>query len=405
MSNYSKNLSGVNQKVFVSPALAYTTDATLAAFIANAPEGEIGIYMASGARKADALAAGDEFQIVQMKDGFLNKTPLLKFNDITSKRLTDYVAPVRKVVAIGYNGTSGDIGISTTTASSSNALTFGISVRETTPGNQPFPVQEGYATAVSSTADEYTILDTICAQLNGVLDYENTLPDRFVKAEILSNGAVTEFAEDPVFTNGSKVVTFAGNVTIAAGAFVQFSGAGGPVYKVATGVTAGTSITLERPYQGASGTVDVSATTDIAGVAAYTSGTTALGVRLTGLSDETHFVVTGIGELATTATTVLTNWLLGSGSGASVVEMEKQSQIFDGVGGTVNAAFKEDFGQPTAFASATSNYDLYFIDLAPTILPSAALPVYKQTQIQRVVIAAPESGTTPTANLATILGL
>ena len=110
-------------------------------------------------------------------------------------------------------------------------------------------------------------------------------------------------------------------------------------------------------------------------------------------------------ELVIRNSTIKIPGTIGSGSGASVVEMEKQSQIFDGVGGTVNAAFKEDFGQPTAFASATGNYDLYFIDVAPTVLPSAALPIYEQKQIQRIVIAAPESGTTPTANLATVLGL
>lgn len=407
MSRYSKNLAGQNLKVFVANALDYTTDATFAEFIANSPEGEIGVYLSTGVLQSTALTAGDEFFIAQKRDGAIIKTPILKWSEVFSSRLTEYDAPVRKIVSVGYGASStGDtIGFSFTGASNTAAQTYGISIRETTPGNQPFPIQEGYATVTSTTADQYTVLAAIVSQLNGDFDYERVQPDRFAKVEITSNGAVTEFVEDPTVTNGSTIVTFAGNVTVATGAHVKFEGVAGPTYRAKVGVTAGTSITLDRPYQGATKTEDVSVTVDIAGTAAFTSGTTKLGLKITGLTDECHFVVAGNAGLQNDTITTITNWKLGAGSAASIAALEQEGVFFEGVGSTANAAFRADYGYPTAFASASLTYDQFFIDLKPVIFPAAALPIYEQKQLQRIVIAAPASGASPTEELEIILGL
>ncbi len=405
MSRYSKNLAGVNQKFFVGTA-TYTDDTTFAAFVANAPDGEIGVFLDSGAVRTTALTSSvNKFFIAQKRDGLVNKTPILDFNDIFRKVQTDYDAPVKQVSTIGYNGTSGDLSWSGFTgASATNTLTYGLSVRETTPGNQPFPIQEGYVMINSTTADEYAALASIVSQMNGDFDYENTMPDRFVIADILTNGAITEFVEDPTVTNGSRTVTFAGNVTIATGALVKFEGVAGPTYKVATGVTAGTSITLDRPYTGTTKTEDVSVTVDIAGTAAYTSGTTTLGVRFTSILNECHFKVAGSGLLAGDTVTAITAWKLGSGAGEQIVELEKESFYFDGVGSTLNTKFKEDYGVPELIASASGTYHQIFIDLAPKVTPGAGLPNYETKQIQRILIAAPSSGTLE-STLGTVFGV
>lgn len=404
MGRYSKNLSGVSQKVFVGTA-TYTDDTTFAAFIANAPEGEMGVFLDTGAVRTTALtAAVNKFFIAQKRDGFINRTPVLDFNDIFRKLQTDYVAPVKQISTLGYNGTSGDLGFNFTAATQSNTLTYGISVRETTPGNQPFPIQEGYATVNTTTADEYTVLASIVSQLNGDFDYERTEPDKFVKAEILSNGAITEFAAtaDPILVNGSVTVNFVAAVTIATGALVIFRGA---VYKVALGVTAGTVITLDRPYQGVSETIDVDTTVNLAGTMAYTSGTNLLGVRFTSIENESHFKIAGNTGLQFDTVTAITPWLLGSGAGTQIYELESvQGIIFDGVGSTRNAAFREDYGQPTLFASKTGTYHQIFLDLAPKVLPSAVPTQYEQKQIQRILIAAPVGGTLE-STLGTVFGV
>jgi hypothetical protein len=162
MGRYSKNLSGVNQKVMVGTA-TYTDDTTYAAFLANAPHGEMGVFLDSGAVRTTLLTTGLKFFIAQMRTAandttkrFVNKTPILLFDDIYRKVQTDYDAPVKAIKTIGYNGTSGDLSWSFATATSTNPLTFGVAASETTPGNQPFPIQEGYTVVTSSTRDEYT---------------------------------------------------------------------------------------------------------------------------------------------------------------------------------------------------------------------------------------------------------
>lgn len=404
MSIYSKNLQGENSKLFVSPQVEYTADASIRAFMAGASEGEIGVYLADGTLQTGALSAGDVFKIVQMRDGFVNATPLIKFDEIQRSVYLDYVAPVRQISHIGYAETgSDDLSFNFTGASVTNALTAGISVRDTSPGNQPFPVQEGYATITSTTQDEYSTLAEIVSDLNGDFDYERTQPDRFVKAEITSNGAFTEWTEDVTVVNGSTVLTFAAAQDAQTGTYIDVRGA---VYKVASGSATATSVVLDRPYQGVSETIDVSATTNLAGSKAYTSGTTKLGVRLTSLFDESHFKVVGVDNLYLSPVTYTTAWKLGTGSYANISEWEnRQAAIFDGVGSTVNAAFASDYGQPTKFAVSTLLYDLLILEIVPVIEPSAVPTQYKQSQLEKVIIAIPNSGTTPEAELKTVFGL
>lgn len=402
MGRYSKNLSGYGARTFVSPAIEYTDDTTFAAFVDNAPEGEIGVFLEAGTVRTTLLTAGVKFFIAQKKDGLITKTPILDFADLIGKRRTAYDAPVKQVSTVGYNGTSGDVGIDLTGASATAPKGFGISIRETTPGNQPFPVQEAFVAITSASYDEYTLLADLCRQLNADFDYKQQMPDRFVKAEITANGALTEHVEDATVTNGSVTVTYAGNVTIATGALVSYRGV---IYKVKTGVTAGTSITLDRPYQGDTETIDVSATTDLAATMAYTSGTTLLGLKLTSLRFESHFVVTVTDGLANAPLATATAWKLGAGSYDSILALEQEQLFFDGMGSVYNAAFRDDYGIPSTFATSGKEYHQIFLDFAPSVTPSAALPVYKQHQIQRIIIAAPNDATTPDNEFQTIFGV
>ena len=392
---------GYGARVFVSPAIEYTNDTTIKAFVDNAPEGEIGVFLEDGTLKSTALTAGQRFFIAQKRDGLITRTPVLAFNDIFRKSRTAFEAPVTQVTAIGYNGSTGSMSLDFTGASSTSPKELSIEVRDTSPGNQPFPIQEAHVVVTSATADEYDTIAKIVSQLNADNDLAGYMPDRFVKAEILANGALTELAEDLTVVNGSTIITAAGSITINAGTLVSIRGT---IYKVVSGGT-GTSFTLDRPYQGASETIDVSTTVDQAATMAYTSGTTELGIRLTAILPESHFKVTVKDGLADATVTAIAAWKLGSGYGASVVEMEKEGIFFDGVGSTANAAFREDYGYPTLFASASLSYNLFFIDLAPAILPAAALPNYKQEQIQRIIIAAPTGATTPDNELKTIFGV
>lgn len=403
MSIYSKTLSGQNSKLFVSPVIEYTDDTTYGAFVANAVDGEIGVFLDTLAVRTTALTAGLKFFVAQKRGGNINKTPMIEWDRLRSKLRTAYTAPVNQVTTIGYNATSGDVSFNFTGASLTSAQTYGIAVRDLTPGNQPFPVQEGYTAIVSTTADEYTALADIVSQLNGDYDFERTQPDRFVKAEILSDGAPTAFGQTLAVTNGSKNATAGAAVTFAANTKLKLAGV---VYNLAVAVSAGTAIVLDRPYQGPTATLASGTSSAQAASMAYTSGTNLLGVRLTTLSVETVVSVQGTGSLYTSPITKITNWLLGSGSGASIVEWEKnEAPFFDGIGSTRNAAFAADYGQPTLFAASATTYDLFFLNFTPSLVPSAATPLTASGGDERISIAAPTGGTTPGNELQTIFGL
>lgn len=396
MGRYSKNLSGVSQKTMVGTA-TYTDDTTFNAFIANAPQGEMGVFLESGAVRTTALTAGLKFFIAQKRDGFVNKTPILEFNDFFRRSRTAFLAPQRQVSFVGFAGTGTlDLGFNFTGASATNTQTYSLSVRETTPGNQPFPVQDGYATVNSATANEYTVLAAIVSQLNGDFDYERTEPDRFVTAEILQSSTTTAItvAASLAVTNGSTTITFNAAPTGApiAGGYIAIGGTGqtGAVYRIAS-ITDATNYVLDRPYTGASNPALA-----IANVltAPFVSGTSLLGVRFTAIDVESHFKVVPQGLNFADPVTLGTAWRLGSGSGASIVELEAtQGAIFDGVGSTQNTAFKADYGQPSVIATVGTNYDLIFLSLAPSVTPGAGLPNYQQKQVQNIMIAAPNGGT------------
>lgn len=398
MSRYSKNLSGQKLKVIVSNPIEYTNDATFAAFVTDSPEGEIGVFLADGTLRTTALTAGQEFFIAQKRDGVVNKTPIIALNDQFRKKYVAYDAPVKQVTTLGYNGTAGTFGFNFAAAGPTTPQTYQISLRETTPGNQPFPVQEAYVVVRSTTQDQYTALASLVSQLNGDFDYERTQPDRFAIAEILSNGAKTNLTNNTTVVNLSVTVSSTAHGIASAGGLVELRDV---VYKVASVVDANT-FTIDRPYQGVSEVITAGAN---AATIAYTSGTTLLGVRFTAIEFESHFIVSPFTGLVNDTVTAITPWKLGAGAGFQVRALEEEGIIFDGVGSTVNAAFRADYGYPTLFSSLAKNYNLFFLEFAPTILPSAALPIYRQNQIERIVIAAPTDATTPSNELQTIFGL
>lgn len=402
MSVYSRNLAGQNLKIVVGTA-TYTAQTTIAAFLTSAAEGEVGIFLDDGTRKTTALTAGQKFQVVQKRDSGLNKSPILAFDDIFRKVRTAYTAPVKKIMTIGYDGTSNDLGFDFTGASFTNTLTVGIVARDLTPGNQPFPVQEGYATVNSTATDEYATLATIIKQLNADRDYERVMPDRFVKAEILSDGTLTALGQTAAVINGSVSVTAGAAVTLADKSFLSLAGV---IYQVNGTVTASTAIIIDRPFQGTTATLASAATSVGAATMAYTSGTNNLGVRLTALSTDNIFTANGFGPgVQNAAVATATAWVLGAGAGAQIALLESTEGIlFDGVGSTLNAPFKADYGQPSLFASSALTYDQIFVDLKPLNIPSANLPFYEQRQIERVLIACPVGGTL-NSTLQTVFGV
>ena len=123
-----------------------------------------------------------------------------------------------------------------------------------------------------------------------------SIPARFVFAEMLLDGSASDVGTGlatttAVLTQGSKIVTFAGAVTIATGAYIRIAADNvvdttdsDPVFKVAVGVTAGTQITLDTPWHRASiAALTVTATVSTSAMSIVTtSAVTACGIQFTG---------------------------------------------------------------------------------------------------------------------------
>jgi roadblock/LC7 domain-containing protein len=264
-NRYSKSLEGLNAIGFVSPASAYTAATTFGAFVASAADsanqGKLGIFLENGDVKTTALAAGDKFQIAQIVDGNIKKTPFMVFGTAngTKVRKTAAVTPVKQVVTVGYNGTAGTTGIAAPSAGSKN--TYVLSVRDTSPANQPFPVQEGRVEVTNSSASIYDIAASLVTDLQNLKDYYDSADINFVEAKILLVGTDTQIATvTGTFSSGSDIVTYSGSHTLAVGEIVSIGNAAtSQVYKVAE-VLSATQVRLDRPFVGATVTTGAGGT-------------------------------------------------------------------------------------------------------------------------------------------------
>lgn len=244
---------------------------------ANLPAGAV-VLCDMGMRRMDntaynALPATGMYFVVQGKGA---NQPLMKSPAITKGSTTfsiaKHKAAVQQVTYVGYNLTTGAL-------PAANSTDFWIKIRkrdnDAANRSQPMSLFAGpVKTDATGTQEELAF----ALVKSGIKNFADEPANGYIKFEAVSNGTMTAAGANATVVKGSKVVTFAANVTIAAGALIAIAGA---TYKVATGVTAGTSITLNIAYQGESATV-ASGTTYATNVGTLASATT-FGVRLTGV--------------------------------------------------------------------------------------------------------------------------
>lgn len=310
--------------------------------------GQIGIFLAGsqtaiGTGSTD-LAAGDRFTIATKNAaGVIVETPLIEYNNITSKQAVAYAAPAERVRAIGYNGTSGTIDAIDSANYvahifwKDNSKTFGNGI----------PVKFG-AYAASASATQAEIAAGLTNNLNKNFQRENP---KLIKAEVLlSNAGVATSGGTAAWVNGSKYVTISESTgsaadagkynsdgaTIVAGDYIRFGTATtAPCYKVTAitgGGTATAILTLDTPFQGTS--VSNKAANAMEVIAAADAATSDAGVLLTALPltdgfqpgvvryDFTEFEIQLGSEVGATTQSVVTNPSLGSGTYYEVAQNE-----------------------------------------------------------------------------------
>jgi hypothetical protein len=220
-----------------------------------------------------ALAATAQYFVVQGRGA---NTSLMRSPAITKGSTTfsiaKYKAAVQQVTYVGYNLTTGAL-------PTANNTDFWIKVRkrdnDAANRSQPMSLFAGpVKTDATGTQEELAF----ALAKNGLRNFAQEPANGYLKFEVVSNGTMTATAANATVVNGSRAVVFASNVTIAAGTLLAIAGA---TYSVAVGVTAGTTIRLNIPYQGAGATITAGTTyaTNIGTLATAT----AFGVRLTGV--------------------------------------------------------------------------------------------------------------------------
>lgn len=181
---YFKSTKGENAEVIVGKAVAYTTQATVTLFEANAAVGEIGVYNAdTNALITTAIAAGTRYftAVMWQVNNFgtlqnqMFKTTATVY-DATRTRRTAYIAPVKQVSTITVSAaivTYLNALIAAQTPNNlDNSINYAsITTIETTPGNEPYPtIDWDYEFSNPAGVTVATILTAIVARINNPLD-------------------------------------------------------------------------------------------------------------------------------------------------------------------------------------------------------------------------------------------
>lgn len=387
---YSRNTQGWNAQGFFSPESnkALATEATIDAMV-YAPAskaGTIGVYAGDGnLHDANVLVLGQTATIVQKNSaGDLKRSTELVVGDFTVTK-TAYSAAVTQIdtlASLGINIVGG-------------LQEFVLSVRETTPGNQPFPTMEGRAIVRGGAPTDYAIATAIAQDISNTYDFERNSDNAFATVDVISDIAGTAAAAGTItVTKGSNTVVLTGaQANLIVGNYVGIVAAAGPTvttpsWFLITGKPSATQLTLDRAWSYDSEIIAVAANSKYANEAAVVAGAT--GMRVVGVDELVHFDTAVSEDLADAVITHTADWNMGAGAGFQVASMEDECVVFDGQT-TGNAAFKADYGEADLYVNdslATTTYSLYFIESLNRIIPSAAAPVNQTLMKANVVIAA-----------------
>jgi hypothetical protein len=275
-----------NFKFFAGADLARSAGATAGTLASPGilADGEIVITDASNVilSTATVLTTNTPIKIVMGRGTTENlwESQLFTYNDITNYTGTAYAAKVQQVSYYGFNGVTG---VGSFQAINNNYYSLVVSFYELVSQEASAlmnPIIVDFLSDASATQGE--VANGLYRNLVRQLSYWTRRP---ILAELLNAnaGAATTGATGTLTaTQGSPIVTATVSATaeFAAGDYVRFgTGVNDPVYLIASAV--GTTLTLDVPFQGASGSF-------VAGAAEYITAALAnaanFGIKVTGLN-------------------------------------------------------------------------------------------------------------------------
>jgi len=369
IKRFTRKTKGFNAQVFVAKAIDYTTDATYALFIQNAPVGELGIFDANNALHTDAITSTESLFFAMRTTEGVKKSPLYKLTDLTSRKKL-YVAPVKQVAYVGWNRTGGAINNPTIAA----GQTFLVRVIETTEGYAPFPTWS-YEYTTKPTDAIIDVMRALAKKINDPNAPEHSQNLQLVTAKVTadatySNYSLTGTTPTLTVTNGSTDVVLGGTTPasdIAVNDYISFapsstpSDSVGDIYKVISiiGTGDGQIYRLDRPFTGATQTYSEAESegTRVKKAATFVN----VGLEFTTIDNDVTFRLAVDENMVDADITYSTTYTKSNGTYEQVLAMEKEGQVFNG-DTAQNAQFAADFGQQDTFAVSGETYDFYHFD-------------------------------------------
>lgn len=202
-SRYFSTTKGFNAEVMVAKAVAYTTDADYKTFVANAVEGEIGVFDATTFALVVTgvpLVEGQKYFVAQRRDAEILRFTTTEYRKSQTKK-TAYTAPVKQVSTIdftGYAPVAGD--------------EIAVQFIDTAPGNEPFP-RLTYDVIVKTGETLAQLITRLAARINNLQDPVNNDDVAFIVA---TTTATTLIATAKYFGSGFRVALPGRSYEIAA---------------------------------------------------------------------------------------------------------------------------------------------------------------------------------------------
>lgn len=313
--------------------------------------GKLALIVDGGADAAGKIPAasfdGDHFFIAVGKaDGSINSNSY----DLQSFRYIKgaaYSAPQKGVRVVGYDGSAGLLNYPETVNKGDEAMLTVIS-RGEGAGNQVFDRQTiSYSASAGESA--YSVLKGLISNIEA---RQATGGLKISTPSIVSNGSGTAFttAATVAVVKGETSFTTSAAHGVDVGDYVILDGI---LYQAVAGTT-GTTLVIDRPYEGPSGTIANGDTADVG-----TTVPTQLGLQVTdaNFNDTVELAVDGL--LVDSDVVVSTNPSPGSGSAEHVKREELDARPYQGSHDRIHSYAP----MPALTVDESQTYDMYFLEL------------------------------------------
>lgn len=404
-NNFWKSLIGENAQIMIAGAVAYTSQATIAAFQANAAAGELGVFdgdtnaLVSG---GGAAAVTENLYIAVKRDLATETTVIFKIQDIKPTR-TAYSAPVKQVTTVQCGGF--------------------LVIQDITYVNEtPNPVTVNYVVAGNSTALSVVVTGNNIVVNEATSSGEAaTSTATLIQAAIAASATASALVTSTVTGTGATVqvstvnpLAIAGTPAIVPGNayeldLLEFTPGYQPFptydyqYVAKVGDTLDTVLQNLANQYNSTTSID-NQNRDVIVTAAYTAGTNS--IVFTAINFGVSFKA--LPKFALQPYAIVTNTTpmhIGTGFPDQMELLQDGGDIFKGV--TTNyplqGANPADFGKPTDMVSQSLGYNIYVFSGFSS--ERSKLNRHREQFWRTVVVAVPSTGTTPEVQVKAIFGL